>query len=187
MNRASVADIVYRALNLPSWQRVVFSRKPATTKKKAFVSWLVSELVVVLYRIASAAERDQSVTSHLVDVCAPCCRVMIHARSVLPNLWLVGGVTGAVAFAALSRSSTGTAGIASICSTCGIQVNRLNKLNRLNRLTGNQRSAYGRSVVRRLDVFLFAGCDCRRFCCCCCRRRRAWYSLRGLGWWTPLR
>lgn len=39
---------------------------------------------------------------------------------MLPNLWLVGGVTGALAFAALSRSSTGTAG--SICSTCGIQV-----------------------------------------------------------------
>eukprot|EP00752_Nemacystus_decipiens_P006778 g6087.t1 len=45
---------------------------------------------------------------------------MIVGWSVLPNLWLVGGVTGAVAFAALSRSSNGTAG--SICSTCGIQV-----------------------------------------------------------------
>ncbi|CAM9467133.1 unnamed protein product [Ectocarpus sp. 13 AM-2016] len=45
---------------------------------------------------------------------------MIVGWSVLPNLWLVGGVTGALAFAALSRSSTGTVG--TICSTCGIQV-----------------------------------------------------------------
>ncbi|CAN0282697.1 unnamed protein product, partial [Ectocarpus sp. 6 AP-2014] len=45
---------------------------------------------------------------------------MIVGWSVLPNLWLVGGVTGALAFAAFSRSSTGTVG--TICSTCGIQV-----------------------------------------------------------------
>lgn len=44
----------------------------------------------------------------------------LSLRSVLPNLWLVGGVTGALAFAAFSRSSTGTVG--TICSTCGIQV-----------------------------------------------------------------
>ncbi|CAM9381981.1 unnamed protein product [Scytosiphon promiscuus] len=45
---------------------------------------------------------------------------MIVGWSVLPNLWLVGAVAGAVAFAALSRSSSGPVG--SFCSTCGIQV-----------------------------------------------------------------
>lgn len=40
-------------------------------------------------------------------------------RSILPNLWLLGAVVGAVACAAFSR----TAGpIGTFCSTCGIQV-----------------------------------------------------------------
>ncbi|CAM9898305.1 unnamed protein product, partial [Laminaria digitata] len=49
---------------------------------------------------------------------------MIVGWSVLPNLWLVGAVAGAVSWAALSRT-TGTVG--SVCSTCGIQVALLYK------------------------------------------------------------